>query len=682
MTAVALAAMSKRDLEALMASWGEPRFRAAQVFRAVQHESTVDPDAITTLPVALRTRLREHTGGPATTPIEAQHAHDGTIKYLFELRDGKRVESVLIPEGDRRTVCVSSQVGCPIRCVFCASGVEGLIRNLDTGEILSVFSNPAPITIACMFVLSAGLERTGVIDVMGKFFIRIAGTTELRVLLVLMTLGAVLSAFINNTPVVVVFLPIVLSLARSTDLKASRLLIPLSFASILGGTCTLTGTSTNLIIDGIAQQHGQTPFTMFELTKLGLVYAAVGFVYMIFIGRRLLPKHENHGTELDEPDGRDFLTQFSVEKESELIGKTLLETLLKEIPEARILEVRRRGVPLETPLDELEIRQGDRLLVTLHGTSFEGLKETEGIRFAAQKNLNLKTLETRPLKLMEGIVGARSSLIGKTLNTLRFRQRYGVHILAVHRQGVDLKKDFGDLRLAFGDTLLIEGPLSGINQLQGETDFVSLNEPRERTFLRGRLWLGTGIAAAFILGASFQVLSIPALAILAALAMIVSRCLSSKQAYLAVQWDIIFLIFGMLALGLAMQESGAARLMVDGVTGIFGTSSPYVLLAVVYLLCSTLTELISNNAVAALLTPIVIGIAASLDVDARPFIVAMMFGCSASFATPIGYQTNTYVYGAGGYRFSDFPKVGLPLNFILWLVATLLIPVFWPFVSP
>ncbi len=560
-----------------------------------------------------------------------------------------------------------------------ALGAVLLSGILEIRDVLGVFSNPAPITIASMFVLSAGLEETGCIDIMGNFFRRIAGKTELQVLLVLMFLAAILSAFVNNTPVVVVFLPIVLSVARSTELKASRLLIPLSFASILGGTCTLTGTSTNLIIDGIAQDYDQPAFTMFELTKLGLVYSLIGFVYVLTFGRKLLPHRELHEHDLEEPEHRDFLTQFIVEEDSPLIGKTLPESLLAEIPEANVLEVRRRGIPLETGLDELKIEEKDRLLITLHSASLSDLKESGGIRFPSQKHLNLKELETRPLIIMEGIVSARSSMIGKTLRQLRFRQRYGVHILAIHRQGEDLRKDFGDVKLSFGDTLLIEGPVRGINRLLGETDFITLTEAKEPALKRGKAWLGAGITLAFILGAALHILPIVALALLAALAMILTRCIESKQAYAAVHWDLIFLIFGMLALGKAMEKSGAAEALVSGITGVFGNSSPYILLAVIYLLCSVLTELISNNAVAALLAPIVIGLADSLGVDPRPFIVAMMFGCSASFATPIGYQTNTYVYGAGGYKFTDFPKIGVPLNLILWIVAAVLIPVFWPF---
>jgi len=551
--------------------------------------------------------------------------------------------------------------------------------------LLSVFSNAAPITIACMFVLSAGLERTGAIDAMGRFFSRVAGESELRVLLVMMTMVAVLSAFVNNTPIVVVFLPIVLAHARSVNLRASKLLIPLSFASILGGTCTLTGSSTNLIIDGVAQELGQEPFGMFELTKLGIFYAVVGFIYLILIGRKLLPNRSLLSELIDSDVTREVLTQFQVEPGSPLVGKTLTETLLKQYPRSQVLEVRRRGRSLSVPLDELVIHEKDRLLLTVHGEGFKELKERGGLRFAGQDSLNLTQLETRDLKMIEGIVGPQSEMVGKTLKQIGFRRNHGINVLAIHRQGVNLKDDFNSVKLAFGDTLFMEGPPDAFARLMKQKDFVSISDTPETRVDTRKVWIGVGIAAAFVLGASFKVLAIPALAILAALAMILSRCLTAQQAYESVQWNIVFLIFGMLALGLAMDQSEAARQLVTGIMFVFGDFSPWVILAVVYLMSSILTELISNNAVAALLTPIVIGIAAEVTmggetgVDPRPFIVAMMFGCSASFATPIGYQTNTYVYGAGGYKFTDFPRVGVPLNLLLWLIATALIPIFWPF---
>jgi di/tricarboxylate transporter len=551
--------------------------------------------------------------------------------------------------------------------------------------LLSVFSNGAPITVACMFVLSAGLERTGVIEVMGRFFSRVAGKSELRVLLVMMTMVALLSAFVNNTPIVVVFLPIVLAHARAVGLRGSKLLIPLSFASILGGTCTLTGTSTTLIIDGVAQNYGQAPFHMFEVTRLGIIYAVIGFLYILFIGRKLLPSRNSLSELLDPDTTREVLTQFQVEPGSPLVGKTLVESLLKTYPKARVLEVRRRGRALDVPIDELVIFEKDKLLLVLHGQAFKELRNDPGVSFEGQNDLSLTRVETRELKLLEGILGPRSEMVGRTLKEIGFRRNCGINVLAIHRQGVNLHDSLNRVRLAFGDTLFMEGEPDAFRRLQEQKDFVSLSEAPGMVIDRRKVWVGIGITLAFVAGATSGFLPVPALAMLAALAMILTRCVTGEQAYGSIQWNLVFLIFGMLGLGLAMDQTGAAAQLVSGIMALCGDFSPFVLLAVVYLLSSILTELISNNAVAALLTPIVIGIAEKITwmgetgVDARPFIVALIFGCSASFATPIGYQTNTYVYGAGGYKFTDFPRVGVPLNLLLWVVASILIPVFWPF---
>lgn len=555
---------------------------------------------------------------------------------------------------------------------------------LSTDLLMSVFSNPAPITVAAMFILSAGLERSGCLDVIGNLFFKMAGDTELRVLVVMMLLAAVLSAFINNTPIVVIFVPIVIALSRRSNLKASRLLIPLSFAAMLGGTCTLIGTSTNLVIDGAAQDVFATsarnyrPFTMFEVSKLGLIYAVIGFLYMLTLGRKLLPSRESLQEVVTEKQKRHFLTQVMVEEDSPLVGKTLVDTLVKEFPEVRILEVRRGGSVLTDRLDQLVIEPRDRIRLTVHGASFEDFKKTGGLQFPAQKHLRVSAMETQQLRLMEGVIGPQSALVGKTLRELRFRQRFGVLILAVHRKGVDLRKGLEGVRLRVGDTLLLEGTVEGMNRLGEAHDFLIMDEPAKREVKSvAKRWTAVAIVVGFILGASFGGVPLSGVALLAAVAMLATRCLEPKEAYGAVQWNIIFMIFGMLALGLAMKETGGAAQIANLIMSVFGQASPIVVLAVVYLLASTMTELISNTAVAALLTPIVIGLAENINLDARPFIVAVMFGCSASFATPIGYQTNTYVYGAGGYRFSDFPKVGLPLNLILWLVATFFIPLLW-----
>ncbi len=552
---------------------------------------------------------------------------------------------------------------------------------LGTEETLAVFSNSAPIVIGCMFVLSAALERTGAIDALARVFLRMAGKSELRALAALALLTVPLSAFVNNTPVVVVFMPVVLALARTTELKASRLLIPLSYFSILGGTCTLLGTSTNLLVDGVNRHHGQPPFGIFEITPLGIVYGIIGIAYILLIGRKLLPQRETLAALIGSGMAKQFLMQAIISRESPLVGKTLPETPLVRLREARLIDVVRDGQRLETPLDELRFAAGDILLLESPVAGVKGIKEMPGVVFQPEADLEDESNAPREAVLMEGIIGSRSGFVGKTLRELNFRQRYGVLILAVHRQGENLQEKFEDVRLAFGDTLLVQGPAEGIHRLMQERDFLSLTEPKQRAFRRQKAPLAIAAIVAVMLLAAFNVFSITVLALVAAVLVILTKCLDVDEAYEAIEWPLLFIIFGMLALGQAMETTGAAHLLATGVTGAFGRFGPAVTLSVMYFVAMVLTELISNNAVAVLLTPIAFEIAAAMGVDARPFTIAVMFGCSASFSTPIGYQTNTYVFGAGGYKFSDFPRIGVPLNLILWLTASVLIPIFWPFAA-
>lgn len=559
---------------------------------------------------------------------------------------------------------------------FSALLVTGI---LTPGEAFKVFSNDAAITVACMFILSAALERTGVIETIAHRLNRAVGKSDWIVLLLMLPIVAVVSAFINNTPVVVVFMPIMISMAVARGLKPSKLLIPLSFASILGGLCTLIGTSTNILVSSTAQQMGQPPLRMFELGRIGWVLAGVGLLYLITIGRKLLPDRETLASTLQSIESKQYLTEVLVTSDSPLVGKKLAETPLANQPKARVFEVIRLGEMVYTPLDELVFKAGDRLRLTTPLASVLELNQLKGVELLPKAALGVELVGAQKAIVAESVIGPRSSLIGHSIRDVNFRRRYGVLVLAVHRQGVNLRADFADVKLHYGDTLLVEGPESAMRRLRGHRDFLLLLDVPETVKRRRKQVLAVGAIGLVVGLATFNVLPIGALAVIAAVGVVATGCLDVDEAYESVDWKIIFLIFGMLALGLALEKTKGAELVAATLIRGLGGWGPLVVLSAVVLLTSTLTNFLSNNAVAVLLTPIAIQAASAMQVSPRPFIIAVALGASACFATPIGYQTNTLVYGAGGYKFRDFIKVGLPLNLLFCVVAIYLIPKFWPF---
>ncbi len=561
---------------------------------------------------------------------------------------------------------------------LCAVGVLLVTGILSTADVLSVFSNPAPFTIAAMFVLSAALERTGVIDGLGRLVSRAGGHSPLLSVVLLLCSVMFLSAFINNTPVVVILTPVVIGLAHAIGVLPSKLLIPLSFASIFGGSTTLIGTSTNLLVDGVAQEQGLEPFGMFEITAAGLVMGAVGIAYLLTAGRWLLPDRELLADVLPRSEDRHFMADILIPLDSPLVGKRLKGAGFTEERGLRVVDLIRRDQSIGQAMAEAVLQPGDRLIVRSKVGDMLGLREAGDVAFGHQDVHAIEPIGARETVVMEGVVGPQSRFLGRRVADLNLRRLYGAYILAIHRRGEGLPGSFDNVRLRMGDTLLLEGSADSMKRLFDYKELVNLTHPTGRPLRRDKAPIAI-VAVLLVMGLSaFEFLPIAALALIAATAVVALRCLDPEEAYASVRWNILMLIFGMLAVGLAMEKTGAALIIVQSLAAVAGILGPLAVLSAVYLITSLMTEIMSNNAAAILLTPIAAALAVQLGVDPRPFVVAVMFAASASFATPIGYQTNTFVYGAGGYRFADFIKVGLPLNLILWAVATMIIPIFWP----
>ena len=550
---------------------------------------------------------------------------------------------------------------------------------LTPGEGLSGFSNAATVTVAAMFVISAALRGTGAVDALARFTSRMYGRHFLTGLgLTLLVVGG-LSALMNNTPVVAVFIPVMLGVAQERGIPASKLLMPMSFAAMLGGITTLIGSSTNLLIGAVAADHGLGAIGMFEFTLAGLVIFVAGAVYLLTVGVRLIPARGGAAELTDRYAMQEYLTDIVLLAESPSVGTTVATSPISRDVDMDILEVIRDGKRVRGRVERVELRAGDVLRVRGDLRQIRAVQQRSGCVLQANAALHDKDFEDDDMVLLEVIVAPNSSLVGSSIRSARFRNTFQANALAIRHHGRLRRSGFRDMRLTAGDALLVEVARDDADAIKTNRNFVVASEIPVPTVRKRRLLPALLIGLGVIAVSALEILPISVAAVVGSILLVLTKCITAEEAYQAIEWKVIFLLGGIISLGLAMEKTGIAALLSSQIVGVVGAAGPTAVVAVLYALTALLTNVMSNNATGLLLAPVAIAAAESMGVDARPMLMAVLFAASASFMTPVGYQTNTMIYGVGQYRFSDFLRVGTPLNLLLLAVATLIIPFFFPF---